>query len=181
MRVLPNTKTVAVVVGTSPIEKVWSREIAKEAQPFASRVTFIWYNCCSFEEILKQSAALPPDSAIFWELMLVDAAGIVHEEGKALKRLHDAANAPIFGYYENNIGEGVVGGPYIPIPETGRRTAEVAVRILRGEKAGGIKVAPVGFATPKFDWREIRRWGISEALLPEGSEVLFRLPTTWER
>ena len=51
--------------------------------------------------------------------------------------------------------------------------AEIAVRILGGEKAGGIKIAPVGFASPKFDWREIQRWGISKALLLEGSEVFF--------
>jgi hypothetical protein len=32
-----------------------------------------------FEELLKQASALPPHTAIFWELMIVDAAGVVHE------------------------------------------------------------------------------------------------------
>jgi C4-dicarboxylate-specific signal transduction histidine kinase len=39
---------------------------------------------------------------------------------------------------------------------------------------------PVGFATPKFDWREMQRWGISESRLPSGSELYFRDPTAWE-
>ena len=30
---LPDTKNVTVVVGTSPIEKFWKEEIAKEAEP----------------------------------------------------------------------------------------------------------------------------------------------------
>ena len=67
-------------------------------QPLASRIAFTWYNDLSFEEILKRAAALPPHSAIFWELMLVDAAGVVHEGGTALARLHAVANAPIFSY-----------------------------------------------------------------------------------
>ena len=60
-------------------------------------------------------------------------------------------------------------------------TAAVAIRILGGEKAGDIKTSPIGFATPKFDWREMQRWGISEDRLPPGSEVLFRPPTAWDQ
>ena len=75
LRVLPDTKTVAVVNGNSPIEKFWLEEIRREARRFANRITFTWYNELSFEDILKHAAALPPQSAIFWHLMNVDAAG----------------------------------------------------------------------------------------------------------
>ena len=30
-----------------------------------------------------------------------------------------------------------------------------------------------------FDWRELKRWGISEANLPPGSIIKFREPTLW--
>src|SRR5262249_34899851 len=80
LRVLPDTKTVAVVVGTAPIEQFWREEIGKEVKPLEDRIAITWYNTFSFEEILKHAAALPKHSAIFWETMLVDAAGVVHEE-----------------------------------------------------------------------------------------------------
>src|SRR6476469_9800404 len=60
-------------------------------------------------------------------------------------------------------------------------TAAVAIRILNGEKAGDIKTPPTGFAAPKFDWRQIQRWGIAESSLPPGSTIYFREPTVWER
>jgi signal transduction histidine kinase len=181
LRVLPDTKNVAVVVGNSPIEKFWREEIEREAQPLANRVAFTWYNHLPFDEILKHAATLPPQSAIFWELMIVDAAGVVHEEGKALARLYAAANAPIFSYTDAFFGREIVGGPHVPVLEAGRKVAEVAVRILAGEKPGDIKVPPVGMGPPKFDWREMRRWGISESRLPPGSEVHFRDPTAWQQ
>src|SRR5262245_10855767 len=181
LRVLPDTRHVAVVVGSSPIEKFWREEIAKQVEPFASRIAFTWYNDLSFEEILKRAAALSPRSAIFWELMIVDAAGVVHEEGRALSRLHDVANAPIFSYTDAFFGREIVGGPHVPVLEHGQRVAEVAVRILKGERPGDIKVSPVGFAAPKFDWREMQRWGISESVLPPGSTIYFREPTIWQR
>ena len=181
LQVLPDTKNVAVVVGTSPIEKYWREEIGKEVKPFENRIAFTWYNQLSFEDILKHAAALPAQSAIFWELMIVDAAGVVHEEGKALARLHAVATAPIFSYTDAFFGREIVGGPHLPVLEYGKQVAGVAVRILGGEKAGDIKIPPIGFAAPKFDWRQMQRWGISEKRLPPGSEIHFREPTIWQQ
>jgi hypothetical protein len=81
LRVLPDTKNVTVVVGTSPIEQFWQEAIGKELEPLAKRIGFSWTDHLSFDELLKHAAALPPQSAIFWELMIVDAAGVVHEGG----------------------------------------------------------------------------------------------------
>ncbi len=181
LRVLPDTKYVAVVVGASPIEQFWREEIAKEVKPLENRLAFTWYDDLSFEDILKHAATLPPHSAIFWELMSVDAAGVVHEGNTALARLHAVANAPIFSYDESFFGSEIVGGPLLSVLEGSRQTAAVAIRILGGEKAGDIKIPPIGFAAPKFDWREMQRWGISEDRLPPGSEVFFRQPTVWEQ
>jgi signal transduction histidine kinase len=106
---------------------------------------------------------------------------VVHEEGKALGRLHAVANAPIFSYTDAFFGQGIVGGPHVPVIEVGQQVAAVGVRILGGENAGSIKVPPVGMGTPKFDWRELQRWGIGESQLPPGSEVVFRSPSAWEQ
>ena len=78
LHVLPDTKTVAVVIGNSPLERLWLEVLRKEFAPFADRLSFIWYNDRSFADILKHAAALPPHSAIFWHQMNVDAAGVVH-------------------------------------------------------------------------------------------------------
>ena len=181
LHVLPNTKTVAVVIGNSPLEKLWLEVLRKEFAPFAGRLSFIWYNDRSFADILKHSAALPPDSAIFWHQMNVDAAGVVHHDDRGLTRLHAVANAPIFSFTDAFFGGEVVGGPMNSVVEGSRLTVAVAVRVLGGEKAGDIKIPPIGFATPKFDWREMQRWGISESRLPPGSQIHFRSPNAWEQ
>jgi len=54
------------------------------------------------------------------------------------------------------------------------------VRILNGEKAADIKTPPTRYASPKFDWRQMQRWGIRESDLPSGSTVLFKPPSVWE-
>ena len=179
LQVLPDTKDVIVVVGTSPIEKFWKDAIGKQAEPLTNRIKLSWTDELPFEELLKQASALPPHTAIFWELMIVDAAGVVYEGDLPLERLHAVANAPIFSYDESFFGSAIVGGPLLIVADTSRLTATVAVRILNGEKAGDIKVSPVEFSAPRFDWGQMQRWGISEKNLPPGGEILFRDPTVW--
>jgi hypothetical protein len=87
LRVLPDTKHIAVVIGTSPGEKFWRKEMAREVKPLEGRVEFIWWDNLSFEDTLKEAAKLPSNSAIFWETISVDAAGVVHEGDSALARL----------------------------------------------------------------------------------------------
>ena len=181
LQVLPDTKHVIVVVGTSPIEQFWKEAIGRQVAPLTNRIKISWTDKLSFEELLKQASALPPHTAIFWELMIVDAAGVVHEGDPPLEQLHAVANAPIFSYDESFFGSAIVGGPLLLVADTSRLTAAVAIRILGGQKAGDIKVPPVEFSSPRFDWRQMQRWGISEKNLPPGSKILFRDPTAWEQ
>jgi signal transduction histidine kinase len=182
LQVLPDTKTVAVVMGNSPNERYWLEVLRNEYAIFADRVSFIWLNNMSFADILKQAAALPPNSAIFFFLMNVDAAGVSFEGDTAMRRLHAVANAPIFTHDDTYfLARGIVGGPMHSYVNTSRHAVAVAMRVLGGEKPGEIRAPPVRFASPKFDWREIQRWNISEANLPAGAEIHFREPTAWER
>lgn len=181
LTVLPQTSRIAVVVGNSPLEKFWLGEMRREFRQFTSQVEFIWFNDLSFDEMLRRVAALPPQSAIFLGPLSVDAAGVPHEEGKALSALHAVANAPIFSYVDAHFGEGIVGGPLISLGDISRKAAAVAARILRGELPGNIKTPPIGLSAPVFDSRELRRWDIDEASLPAGSIVQFREPMVWEQ
>src|SRR5882757_5829078 len=180
MRVLPDTKTIAIVNGNSPIERFWMEEMRRELAPLTGRVELKWYNELPFDHILKEAEHLPPHSAIFLVLMNVDAAGITHETGNALKKLSSSASAPIFSFDDSFFGEALVGGPMFSALEGGRITAAVAIRILGGEKAGNIKTPSIQYALPKFDWRQMQRWGVSESNLPAGSSIYFKPPTAWE-
>ena len=180
LQVLPSTKTIAVLVGASPIERFWTEELRRELAPLANRVQLKWYNDLPFDDILRDVEHLPPHSAIFSVLMNVDAAGVVHETGNALNKVASRANAPIFTYDDSYFDGAIVGGPMFSMLEGSRIAATVATRILDGEKAGDIKTPPIKYASPKFDWRQMQRWGISESNLPPGSSIHFRPPTAWE-
>lgn len=181
LRVLPETKRIVVVNGTSPNEKFWLGELRKDAAALNKKVDFIWTDDIPFQQFLEESETLPANTAIFWHLMNVDAAGISYEGNNALRQLHEVSNAPIFSYDDGFFGNDIVGGPMYSVLEISRLTAAVAVRILNGERPRDIRPAAIKYADPKFDWREMQRWGIRESNLPPGSKILFREPAIWEK
>ncbi|MET0621973.1 MAG: sigma 54-interacting transcriptional regulator [Pyrinomonadaceae bacterium] len=56
----------------------------------------------------------------------------------------------------------------------------MGLRLLAGERPEAVAAHGVP-GTPMFDWRELRRWGISEQALPPGSVVRFKVPSLWEQ
>ena len=181
LRTLPSTTTIAVVIGDAPIEKFWVHEFARAFHPFEGRVKSVFMNDLSFAEIQKRVAALPSGSAIYFGDLVIDAQGVPYRQDEVLSRLHTVANAPIFGQYDYELGEGIVGGPLLSIRTLSRTTAEVAARILGGASPSDIKTPPQELGEPEFDSRELQRWGIAEANLPLNRTVRFREPTLWDQ
>ena len=182
LQLLPETKAIAIVIGSSPPERFWAGEHRRILGPLLKdKVELIFYGEQPLAEILKAVASLPPHTAIFYQQLAIDGEGAVYGDKEPLKRIYEVANAPIFSFDQSYFNGEIVGGPMFSPAEGALPTAAVAVRILGGEKAGDIKVPPIGLAAPKYDWRLLQRWNISESRLPPGSEVLFREPTAWQQ
>ena len=179
LQVLPETQAVAVIIGSSPLERFWRAELGRELQPFENRVRFLWWDDLSASEILLRAADLAPRSAILYTLFVVDGAGIPHANQAVLAELHEVAAAPIFGLFDTQLGQGIVGGPLMPIATLSHLSVDAAANILRGEPPGNNRFPAVTPGPPIFDWRELHRWGIRASDLPPGSTVLLRPPSAW--
>lgn len=181
LRVLPKTQTIAVVIGDSPLERFWLAEGRAEFARFTNRISFEWLNDLSLEQMRKRVATLPPHSAVLYTMLVIDATGVPHEQGAALERLVEVSSAPIFSLYENELGHGVVGGPYLSQQRAGTLAAAAALRALNGQNSAALTIQLVDYAAPVYDGRELKRWNIDAALLPAGSEIRFQPPTLWDQ
>jgi len=181
LQIAPDTKNIAVVIGDSPLERVWSEILKEEYQAFADRVSFTWLNTLSLDGILERTKNLPPHSFILHVLMMRDASGVTHNGDEVLRQIHAIANAPINGIYQHQLGLGITGGRLYQAEVEGVESARIAMRILRGEPASGFPPVVVGPLPPRYDWRELQKWKIDEKLVPRGGTILYRTPTVWQR
>ena len=181
LHVLPDTRTLGIIMGSSPLERFWLKQQQNDLAPFASRVTLLWLDGLTLEQLRERVAALPPHSALLYSWFVVGADGVPHENERALSALRAVTKAPLFGTFENQLGEGVVGGPHVPVGAQADVTAQHARRMLAGGTAAGESRVLLDLSAPAFDWRELDRWGIPESRLPAGAEVRFRPPSLWEQ
>jgi signal transduction histidine kinase len=181
LQIAPATKNIVVIVGATPLERLWRDVFQKAAEPFAGRINFTYFSDLSFKQMQERVSTLPPDSYIFFLLLLRDAGGVTLNGDEALQRLHAVAHAPINSIFEHQLGLGIVGGRLYQSERVGKQAAQLAIRILRGEPASSFPPIMIERLPPRYDWRELQRWKIDEKLLPTGSTILFHTPTVWER
>ena len=180
LRVLPDTTNVVMVLGASPFERYWAEKCRHEFAAFTNRVTISFANDLPIDKIREQVTTLPPHSAILYAMFAVDAAGVPCEQDKALTILRTAANSPVFGVFESQLGQGIVGGPLLSLEDSGRQAARTALRLLHGEKASELSIPPPEPVRFAYDWRELQRWRISQKRLPSNATVLHQPPSQWD-
>jgi signal transduction histidine kinase len=179
LQLLPETRQVFMVMGSGPLGRFWRRELESQFGRFRDRLTFVWSNDLSLQEVLRRCTSLPEHSAILYVTFGTDAAGAAFPDERLFAELHETANAPLFAGQSVYLGPGIVGGPLLSIDDLSRDTADAAVRLLDGAAPKSINVPLRLPGQPTFDWRELQRWGISESRLPPGSIVRHRAPSLW--
>ena len=177
----PEAEQLFVVSGTPEHDKRLETIARNELRGYEDQITINYLTDLSTEELIAKTRSLPARSIILyaWQQSR-DAQGQFVETWNILGSLSPAASAPIYGMGSANVGRGIVGGYVSGAEGNGKRMGEMVQRILNGERAQDIPVesAPAG---PMFDWRQLRRWNISERSLPPGSIVRFTELSFWEQ
>ena len=175
----PGADRVAVVASRSSIGKYMAAQAQREFAPYQEKVRFTYLTDLTFEELRQALASLPKKSIILFLTFTVDREGKNLPPSELLPLLAPSANAPIYVVSQIPFGYGVVGGRLLSYDAIGARTGEVALKVLAGQRPDDITSRPVASVT-MFDWRQLKRWGVSEDRLPQGSILLFKEPSFWE-
>jgi len=144
------------------------------------RVSLTYLNEETVPRLLAAVKAIPPGSVIVYIWHTQQDPGHLVYADKVARLVAEAAPVPVYGTSDLYIGSGVVGGVVRETRESGTRLGEMAVRILTGTRAQDIPIE-VARVVPLLDWRQLRRWGISEARVPSGALIRFKEPSAWDQ
>jgi signal transduction histidine kinase len=178
LRIHPGTKRLHVVA-YAPAVGGFRERVQATLAAFSSRVAVTYSNEPSLSEMLAALRTLPTDSLIFYVRYSPVTKGRVIFPDELLPEIAEAAPVPIYSSLDTNLGKGVVGGMMRSGVADARRLGEMAIRVLEGSPPESMPIEAAQIR-PIFDWRQLQRWRIDEALLPEGSDIRFRVPSVWE-
>jgi PAS domain S-box-containing protein len=131
------------------------------------------------EGIRRKLGSVAQDSIVIANSFTQDRGGVVVEMEKAMEAITGAARAPVISPNSSVLGQGLLAGNANGGLRHGAFTAQVAERVLRGERVRSIPIEPEGGFGPVFDYAAMQRWGIGEEQLPPEAEVLNRPVGLW--
>jgi PAS domain S-box-containing protein len=177
----PRVRRVVVVSGSSEWDKYYEHVARTQFERFGGRLEFQYLSGLPMARLLHTVGQLPRDAVIYYLSVSEDGEGLRDTPVEALERIAAVASVPIYGWHSVLLEHGIVGGSLMSQEAVASRLAALALRVVSGEDAGGIPVETFDANVRVFDWRQLRRWGVDEALVPPDSTVLFRQPTMWQQ
>jgi PAS domain S-box-containing protein len=179
LRLLPGTKHLFVVGGTSPFDRQLLATVREQIKPYEKRLDISYLTDLTMAELLDRLKRLPKHAVILLTSLGKDGAGTPFTASESGPMIVAAANAPAFTLSDRVLNHGEVGGKVASAREQGKIAGAMALRILNGEKPQDIPRIESA-AVYMFDWSALKRWGLDERRIPPGSIVFNRQPSIWE-
>ena len=177
----PDVRQVFVISGAESVNRLYESLARAQFRSLEPRLAFTYLSGLPTKALEARLASLPEHSIVYYLVVDRDGAHRNFDPLEYLDRLAAVANAPIYCWVDSAMDHGIVGGSLKDQVAQMEVIGALAVRILNGERADRIPVSTPDLNVKQVDWRQLRRWRISEARVPAGTLVRFREPSVWDR
>ena len=176
----PNARRVVVVAGTAEYDGFVADAVIEALQKLPEKLEVRFLGDAPLSEILDDLRKIPPDSIVVYGSLVRDGAGRTHLPSDLVRPISEASAAPVYGFFETYLGQGIVGGSIDSLAGQGRAAGKLTLRVLRGESADAIPIEPAPSLATRVDYRQLQHWRLREERLPPGTIVEHRPPTLWQ-
>jgi len=182
LKLHPSAKQVVIVSdGTVERATFLHEQRLKVIKNYENRVHFVTHflRKLTAEELLKKISGLGQNSIVIFTDPFKAPEGNIYSFEDNAEKIYQQCKAPIYTMSEEWLGLGpVVGGHIITGFLQGQAAAEIAMRILDGEKPGNIPPPPQTPNVHMFDYVQLKNFGIPLSELPEGS-IIINMPKSF--
>ena len=175
----PDLRNVFVVSGIGVPDKRYEAAAREQLRSAASRYEITYLSGLATKDLEARLTALPANSIVYYLVVYRDGAGELFNPMEYLERI--AVRAPTYSWIDTTMGHGVVGGSLLDSTAMIDAVGKLALRVLHGEAADSIAISSPDLNVQQVDWRQLRRWGISERRVPAGTLIKFREESIWDQ
>lgn len=173
LKLHPKTKKIVVIVDSTPTGLGQKRDIAAVAHHYNNlKFEYIEGNDTSHSELFENLRSLSQDSIVILTVWLRDKNNVYLSPDEGGRLISSNSTVPVYGIIDMYYGCGIVGGKVLNSRTHGRIAAEIAIRVINGEKPANIPVVFKSINPYMFDYKQLERWKISLSDLPKGSIIV---------
>jgi PAS domain S-box-containing protein len=168
----PDRRRVVVISDTTETGQAIADGVRQAKDRYRDRAGIEIIQNVTMTELATAVERLGNDSLIVLGAFNRDRQGRSFTYEEVLRFVHDRTNVPIYGLWTFQLGKGIVGGSLLSGQQQGEAAGRIALRIVRGERPESIGIDHAVPPVLRFDYNELKRFGISRAKLPAGSEIV---------
>ncbi|WP_304226286.1 sensor histidine kinase [Gracilinema caldarium] len=173
---LPDLQTLFVLADETTTGIVNKGEFKSQMAALEQPIHYEILAPASFQHILNQVSRFPEHTAILLLAYSQDSSGTYIPYKKVVNSLSAAASVPVFGVWDFNMGQGILGGAITSGFEQGKQAAGMLIRILEGTEPQNIPLLHLKDTPLMIDWQQLQRWRLPKNRLPMGTIILNRAP-----
>jgi PAS domain S-box-containing protein len=179
-RLQPDARQLVVIAGASETDRRWQR-IAPDIVKARGRLQARYLFGLRFEDMLAEVSQLPRNAIVLLLTVFTDGEGKTFFPGDVAEAVASRSSAPVYSPYSHDLARGVIGGYSETFESIGEAAADLVMRILSGTPASELPPWVSPHQRFRVNAQALRKWDLSESLLPPETIVQFKLPTLWDQ
>ncbi|MBL4560470.1 MAG: PAS domain S-box protein [Labilibaculum sp.] len=177
LKLHPNTKKLVVINDNQTQSAILNRNNIKSFWPdLNTDVELVFIENILIDELIDQVKNLDPNSLIYLINFSRDKEGNFISYQENIEIIRKATKLPIYSSWEFYYNQGIVGGMLTSGYKEGEFAAKIALQVLNGKEINTIPIIQSGYNKFKFDFKQMKRFGILPKQLPEGSFISNQPP-----
>lgn len=174
----PGARQVLVVMDCTEAGNAFRQELSEQIPPFKDRLSFRILQDANMSQVLSGVEALDNSSLVLCGPFNHDRDGRIFNSSEATALISSHSRVPVYGLWDFQLGKGIVGGKLVSGRAQGENAAALAIKVLKGDNPPVIRDSS---AVLEFDLKQMDRFGIAVASLPEGSKMINVRPSIYEQ
>ena len=180
LRLQPDATHLVFVLGAGERDRIWEQRLRSAVGQLPEHTEIEYLKGLPTSVLLQRLRALNKRTIVFTPGYFVDGEGHVATPRRSMELIGEASAAPVYAPIDTSLGTGIVGGSMATYESQAKEAGAIVVRLLTGTTPAQIARSSVT-TLPVVDWRQVRRWGLDEHLLPANTVVMFREPNVWDK
>lgn len=172
LRINPDMETFYIIYDQTESGKTTGELTTKAIKRLNRDINVVELTNQTHQEILGQLAELPKNSSVLITTYYSDTEENTIEFEEFCSLASEKSSVPLFHMYDITLGYGNIGGSMISARTHGQQAADLAIRILEGEKADNIALIDKNEMRVAFDYEQLEKFDIPLNRIPKGTEVI---------
>lgn len=156
----PNLKKLMIINDKSKTGYAVKRDLNPIIKKYSKRLEIDYIDNMNIKNLQKKISEADEDTAILLVLLFKDEAGKYFTYKQSVKEIRKFSKVPIYGLWDFYLDYGIIGGLLTSASAQGTSVANMALKVLNGEKTYNIPVLEKSPNRYLFDYNELNRFDL---------------------